>query len=661
MSFDFSQGTPATGKAPAPSPAGGGFDFSQGTPVTADSGAPAPAPQGFWGKLGSGIVNGAEGLGNVVIGAGKGALDTIESVPRNISKVGDAAYDVTVTPQFTDAKKRINDQNSIILDKLKQYPVGTPQHDQLLKQITQNQKSFQAVMDAEAAAKSDYEGSGLHAGVAGVDSAIAPTTGTQKFGFGAEKIGELLVPASAASDADKALKGMEVFKNGSTAAKVANAVIRTGARAGLEGGITGLASLGQSGYQGKFDNEKSGEQALHDAGTMAATSGIFKGATAGAGEILNATGLPAKLYQSIYKAKVTDPNTIAQDAYIAKYGLPESSNPSVADVSKDAINEMKMGIAHSGNADAAKALDGVNLDGIKDPSEIPDRVRAVLGDHMNDPAVAEAVTNHTASAQQIMDNLPADTSPAITASKDTLAEQAMNRGIKGSLNNQIADVQKGIYDSEEAIKKAAAESGARVPVDPKLQTFLASTADEFKDVGRGELADKVGNLVSNIDEKGTMSAQDAIDARRLLDQMRARTSFTNPKLVDNLKYWADDLRGSINDIPTADGKIGDINKDYSFFIKARDALVKKAVQTGNKEAVNALDEVMVGLPLAEGHGLSGIIPAIANKTVNSPAFKTNLAQGVRGMTESSPTGVGLRTLIGTGLVGAEHNADQQGQ
>lgn len=86
--------------------------------------------------------------------------------------------------------------------------------------------------------------------------------------------------------------------------------------------------------------------------------------------------------------------------------ITSTFRPNVDAVARDAIGEMKIGLEYSGYTDASNALDNVDLKGIKNVSEIPDRVRAVLGEHADDPVISDAIKNHTTSAGQVMSDTP---------------------------------------------------------------------------------------------------------------------------------------------------------------------------------------------------------------------------------------------------------------
>ena len=122
-------------------------------------------------------------------------------------------------------------------------------------------------------------GSGRDVGNLFTEEQVSPKGTAEKIGFGAEQIAEFLIPASKTAKASKAI---DIAAKGSR-------VLRVLGKAGLEAGVSGTISLGQTGG----DLKEAGKTALLFGGTRAVTSGI--------GEGLKAFGVPEKLYGRIFK------------------------------------------------------------------------------------------------------------------------------------------------------------------------------------------------------------------------------------------------------------------------------------------------------------------------------------------------------------------------
>jgi hypothetical protein len=541
-------------------------------------------------------------VGQVVAGFGKGTLDTVASVPRNIKKFGGAYFDAKIMPHFTKSIDNLNDSNKQMLDAIKKLDKADPQYtakkDRLSNAVKQN-LSLQGEIQKEAdQAKDDYDAGKVNLfkkdmtiNTTALDKYTTTTNKAQRIGFTGEKIAELIAPAGAVDKADKALKGTQMVnatKAGqgaakvlgkalqpAVAAKIGNAVTKTaktvnaanriGSRAALEAGSTGLASLGQSAYQGRLDTQAGAKGAFKEAGTAAATAGVLKGVMVGAGEAARAMQLPQKLYSRTYKT--TD-------------------------------KEM----------------------------------------------------------QKLFDNLGDSASTKVAGADETLADWALNKGIVGATKKQAATVMQMLDDSEKAVIDTARKSGVNIVVDPGAIRTAQSVAEEYADYGKGEVAKKADDFLKSIADDGTASVEDAIKFRRTLDGLRSKASFRNAKVGDNISYWADELRGQINGIPA----LGQINKDYAMAMKARDALITKAVSENNKMILGALEAYTAAMPLmnrtaAEGgaSNLAGAAIVAAKRFANNTGVQTKIAQGLNTLGDVTKKGYGMRQIFGKAVASPE--------
>lgn len=551
-----------------------------------------------------GILNSIkQGLGtakDVAVGFGKGALDTVASVPRNIKKVGSSYFEAKIEPRFTNAIANLNNSNDQVLSAIKGLDKNDPNYTakkERLNGVIKNNLAMQDQIRKESEqAKSDYEAGKVNlfnkdftVNTTVLDKYTPTTNKAQQVGFAGEKIAELIIPATSMSKVDKALKttnlvnasklgaGAEKFLAGAlkpeaalnvankvrNIANATNVVARTGLRAGAEGLSTGLTSLGQSAYQGRLDTAEGARQAFDEAGNQALTAGIMKGALSTAGEIARSTGLPQKLYRMTYKQS---------------------------------------------NKEASKLFNS-------------------LGDRAGE---------------------------TVAGDQQTLADWALNKGIVGPVKKQARTVMKTLDESERAVIDAAQKSNVNIVVDDNLKKLATDIANEYADFGKGEKAKEALNFLSNIGEDGAVSVEDAIKFRRTLDGLRPKSSFVATKAGDNISYWADSLRGQINDIPA----LGQINKDYAMAMKARDALINKAKSENNKMVLGALEAYTAAMPLmnaAEGgaNSLSGLAVVSAKRALNNPAVQTNLAQGLNKLGDTTVKNYGMRQVFGKAVAKPE--------
>lgn len=223
-----------------------------------------------------------------------------------------------------------------------------------------------------------------------------------------------------------------------------------------------------------------------------------------------------------------------------------------------------------------------------------------------------------------------------------LSRWALDKGIKGSLENQAKQVKNILDKSENAVIKSAEASNKRITIEPNLFKLAQKIQADFQDVGRGEIAKQADDFLRSVNNN-SVSVKDAIKFRRLIDNtLRTKSSFNNPTLADNLAYWAEDLRGAINNV----GEIGKINKDYAQAIKARDAIIKFATTVGNQRAISALEAYVLGGGAAAGAGGPALATVLFKKGIQSPRVTSNLAQTLKN-TKSTAKGSALRSAIGS--------------
>lgn len=245
---------------------------------------------------------------------------------------------------------------------------------------------------------------------------------------------------------------------------------------------------------------------------------------------------------------------------------------------------------------------------------------------------------------------------------ETLAEQALHRGLTGSVKNMSNEVVRKTLETEDAVRKAVA--GHKAPVDlskPQYVSVLKKIAQEYDDVGFGEISDEANRLSEVLTKsKGMVSADDALDIRRFFDRMRLASSFDRPAsslsmTQSNLKTMADSVRSKINDIPG----VGGLMKDYSFYLDALEALAKEGARRGNNQVLSLIDSVLLGGAAAGGPSATaattGLTMLAARRFLASSFGATFLGQAI----EKSAASPALSGIIGAGANAV--NPEEKGQ
>lgn len=231
---------------------------------------------------------------------------------------------------------------------------------------------------------------------------------------------------------------------------------------------------------------------------------------------------------------------------------------------------------------------------------------------------------------------------------ETLAKQALNRGLKGSLRNMANQVVAGQIRSEVAVREAARVAKGTVDVSEKqFITVLKQIQAAYKDVGFGQFSEKAKVLADAVKKgKGKVDALTALAIRRLLDSLRGQRSFdtTTPTLSlseKNLKFLANTLRGRVNKIPGMEKAM----TDYSFYINALEHIGKEAQRTGNRQIISLLDAIFFGGGAVAAQPAIGATIALARRLLTVPASATRFAQGIQRSGQVSKTGQLIRGLI----------------
>lgn len=235
---------------------------------------------------------------------------------------------------------------------------------------------------------------------------------------------------------------------------------------------------------------------------------------------------------------------------------------------------------------------------------------------------------------------------------DTLAEKALDMGLKGSIRNMSSKTVEGALESEMKVRNIANAYKGKINLsEPQIKNVLNNIADDYRDVGFGEIANEADNLVDVLEKgKGQVSAIDALNVRRLFDRVRIASSFDKPvtklsQTQGNLKTLADAVRGRVNNIP----KMGEVMKDYSFYIDALEALAVEAMRRGNNQVLSLIDSLFLSGAYAGNNPIPGVTMGMARKLLQSSSGATYLGSALKNQSVS-PVSQGL---ISSGSAGVQ--------
>lgn len=212
---------------------------------------------------------------------------------------------------------------------------------------------------------------------------------------------------------------------------------------------------------------------------------------------------------------------------------------------------------------------------------------------------------------------------------ETIAKQALDAGLRGSIRNMARTVIHGALDSEQEVQNAVKSYQGTIDLsEPQFQNVLTKIGQDYQDVGFNEISDEANRLAGVLKAtNGHISAEDTLAVRRLLDRARIASSFEKPasalsQTQSNLKTLADTVRTRLNSV----NGIGDIMHKYSFYIDAIDTLAKEAARRGNNQAVSLIDSLFLSSAFG---GVNPALPVTAGtlrKILLSGPGTTALAQ-----------------------------------
>ena len=234
----------------------------------------------------------------------------------------------------------------------------------------------------------------------------------------------------------------------------------------------------------------------------------------------------------------------------------------------------------------------------------------------------------------------------------TLAREALDRGLKGSVNTMANVVIEGKYTTEKVVQDIVSKSKVKIDVShPQYANILKDIAKEYKDVGFGKFAQQAKGLLASIKSSGgKVTARTGLEMRRFLDGFR---HFTNrggaqsPLLSigeQNLKEVADRLRVNLKAIPG----MGKAMDDYVFNIEALEHLAKLAQRQGNAQLISLMDSVFFS-GAAVGNPAVGTLLGLGRRALNLPGIATRGASAIENSGLLTKTGAALKGATATGL------------
>lgn len=229
---------------------------------------------------------------------------------------------------------------------------------------------------------------------------------------------------------------------------------------------------------------------------------------------------------------------------------------------------------------------------------------------------------------------------------DTLAKEALNNGLQGSIKNMAVALKQNLISSESAVRQIAADNADKVIALRQPQAYanvLQQIANEYENVGFGETSQTASALAQKA-IAGKINPEEAVTLRRFLDSLRIQRSYgapiTSPLSLSqaNLKTLADALREPINKLPG----MGKVMEDYAFSIDAMESIAKEAARRGNREVFGLLDTLFLSQGL--GGGSPGVAAGVGmlRKTLMTPTGLTKTAQAIQNSGPISQVGAVIK-------------------
>jgi len=283
--------------------------------------------------------------------------------------------------------------------------------------------------------------------------------------------------------------------------------------------------------------------------------------------------------------------------------------------------------------------------------KIPERLYSRIFKESSDDAISAIrsevasgleQTNPTKYAEYVSKGI---INPTTKAVNETLAKEALDRGLKGSISNMAKKTVENTWDLENSARNAVAGKTVKISGSKALVDTLKSTADDWSGVA-GNTVTKQANKYAKLVSTGKMSGEDALSLRRFLDGLRVKSSF-NPSAKrslgqENYKFYADKMRGALAKLPG----MKSIMNDYRFNIEALEALGKEAARTNNRQVLGLIDSIFIGQGIAMGAPVASTALALTRRALGGAPLSTRIAQTIQKSGVSTKAGIATKGLIG---------------
>lgn len=441
-----------------------------------------------------------------------------------------------------------------------------------------------------------------------VKERLKPASTGQSIGYGLEKVAEFLIPAGAASKAERSIdlmsKGISSPLGAATARIVGKGLVQ-----GLSAGGVNLVQTGGD---------------LEEAGKTAALAGGTRAGMAVIGEGARALHIPEKLYTTFFKNSWRDMQSkLTTEGYASLQKTdPEKFNRFV-----------ESGIIHVDDAGQIKIDESLAKQAL-------DKGLRGSPEKMAETVVHGALDSEH-EARTIVQN-----APPIQLSQ---SEATSIRNVLNDIAESNKDVAFGRVSNEaKRLADAIPENlGAptRIPAvetQATMDSLLPSKNLTSKYPGATDL--RYPNKAKDI----PVDARTILDIRRFFDARRIESSFNAPAAKQslgqqNFKAVADRLRGKLSEL---DG-MKEVMSNYQFNIEALESIAKEAARRGNNQIIGLIDSNFLAGGLAGEHLGDAGIAAFLRRYLLSARGTTGLGQAI----QNPSIGTGMSTALEAGASG----------
>lgn len=237
---------------------------------------------------------------------------------------------------------------------------------------------------------------------------------------------------------------------------------------------------------------------------------------------------------------------------------------------------------------------------------------------------------------------------------ETLAKEALDRGLKGSLKTMSNQVVKMNKTSELGVRNITDSYKPKITVDNKkgLLNVLEGIRSGFQgQYDEKTMTKQVGVFIKEV-KTGKVSAKSLLEMRRLIDSQRIASTYRAMPAgkislsQESYKSAANALRSKLNNLPG----MGNIMKDYSFSIDALEALAKEAQRKGNSQVIGMIDSILFTGGASAGGPLLGAGSFLARRSLASPTIATGGAQMINNLGRATAP---MRSLTGRAIEGSK--------